>query len=59
MTESLICNLEHERPIRAVVKLEVKSSRAGRPGHPMVRLIAVCTSHARELRKFGIEVVGT
>jgi len=39
------------------VKLEIKSTRAGKPGHPMIRVVAVCATHARELRRLGLELV--
>jgi hypothetical protein len=51
------CDLVHDRPARAVVKLEIKSTRAGRPGHPMTRVTAVCATHARVLRELGFELV--
>lgn len=57
MAEKLTCDLEHERRVQATVKVEVKSTRAGRPGHPMIRMAALCSAHARELRRFGLEVV--
>lgn len=51
------CDLQHQRPARAVVKLQIKSTRAGKPGHPMVRVVSVCSKHARQLRELGIELV--
>lgn len=57
MANKLTCDLEHTRAVPATVKLELKSTRAGKPGHPMIRVIAVCTSHARQLRRLGLEVV--
>ncbi len=51
------CDLDHVRPRPAVVRVQVKSSRARRPGHPMIREIALCNSHARQLREFGIQIV--
>jgi hypothetical protein len=57
MAEAVYCDLEHARPARATVRLEVKSTRAGRPGHPMIRVVAVCASHARQLREIGLELV--
>lgn len=57
MAEAMVCDLDHSRPAKAAVRLEVKSTRAGRPGHPMVRVIAVCARHARELRDFGLDLV--
>jgi hypothetical protein len=57
MAEAKTCDLEHARPVRAVVKLELKSTRAGRPGHPMIRVIAICPAHVRQLRDLGLEVV--
>lgn len=57
MADRLKCDLEHGRAVPAVVKLEIKSTRAGRPGHPMIRVAAVCASHARALRKLGLELV--
>jgi hypothetical protein len=47
------CDLEHDGPRVAVVRVEVKSTRASRPGHPMVRTAALCTAHARQLRAHG------
>lgn len=57
MADQLRCDLQHAKAVRAAVKLEIKSTRAGKPGHPMVRVAAVCASHARELRKLGLELV--
>jgi hypothetical protein len=57
VAEKLTCDLEHERQVRAAVKLEIKSTRAGKPGHPMIRVTAVCAAHARELRKLGLELI--
>ena len=53
----LECDLEHERPRAAAVRVEIKSTRARKPGHPMVRKVALCAAHARQLRKLGLEVV--
>jgi hypothetical protein len=52
-------DLDHVRPRPAVVRVQVKSRRARRPGHPMIRELALCGAHARELREFGIDIVGT
>ncbi len=52
------CDLDHARPRLAVVRVQVKSTRARRPGHPMIRELSLCGSHARQLREFGIEIVG-
>lgn len=57
MGEKLTCDLEHARNVQAAVKLEIKSTRAGKPGHPMIRVVAVCATHARELRRLGLELV--
>jgi hypothetical protein len=54
----LECDLEHDRPRAAAVRLEIKSTRASRPGHPMVRQAALCATHARQLRNMGLEIVG-
>lgn len=51
------CDLDHQRSARAVITLHIKSTRAGKPGHPMVRVVSVCAKHARELRDLGIELV--
>jgi hypothetical protein len=51
------CDLDHERPRVARVRIEVKSVRSGRPGHPMVRDISLCAMHAEQLRALGIEIV--
>ena len=53
----LECDLEHERPRAAAVRVEIKSTRANKPGHPMVRQAALCAAHARQLREMGLEVV--
>ncbi len=57
MADKLMCNLDHPKPVAAALKLEIKSTRVGKPGHPMVRTIAVCKSHAQTLRKAGVEIV--
>jgi hypothetical protein len=57
MSDKLICDFDHQRRVPAALRLEVKSSRAGKPGHPMIRAVAVCASHARELRRLGLELV--
>jgi hypothetical protein len=54
----LECDLDHDRPRAAAVRLEIKSTRASKPGHPMVRTAALCAAHARELREMGLEIVG-
>ena len=41
----------------ASVLVEIKLTRASKPGHPMVRKAALCAAHARELREIGLEVV--
>lgn len=53
------CELPHDRPRVATVRVEIKSTRVGRPGHPMVRTAVLCAAHARQLRDLGFEVVGT
>jgi len=57
LTENLTCDLNHKRSVPAALKLEIRSTRAGKPGHPMVRVAAVCIAHARELRRLGIELI--
>jgi hypothetical protein len=52
------CDLEHERPRVATVRVQIKSTRLSKPGHPMVREAALCATHARQLRQMGLEVVG-
>jgi hypothetical protein len=52
------CDLEHDRPRAAAVRLEIKSKRVNKPGHPMVREAALCATHARQLREMGLELVG-
>lgn len=59
MAKQLVCDLVHERTVPAAIRLEIKSTRAGRPGHPMVRVMAVCATHARELRRLGVQLVGS
>ena len=51
------CDLEHARTAKATVRLEIKSTRAGRPGHPMVRVLTICSKHAQQLRDLGFEIV--
>lgn len=51
------CDLDHPRSARAVITLQIKSTRTGKPGHPMVRALSVCAKHARQLRDLGIELV--
>jgi len=55
--QRLVCDLEHDRPRGAVVRIEIKSTRASRPGHPMVRDAALCSAHAKQLRDMGLEIV--
>jgi hypothetical protein len=57
VADKLTCDLEHTRAVPATVKLEIKSTRAGKPGHPMIRVVAVCAPHARQLRRLGLELV--
>ena len=52
-----ICDLLHERPRPAILRVEIKSNRATQPGRPMVRTVFVCASHARALRGIGIDLV--
>jgi hypothetical protein len=52
-----VCELEHDRPRAAAIRVHVKSTRIGKPGHPMTRELAVCATHAKELRGIGIEVI--
>jgi hypothetical protein len=56
--DKLMCDLEHRRAVPATVKVEIKSTRAGKPGHPMIRSAALGAAHARELRRLGLELVG-
>jgi hypothetical protein len=56
-TRKLTCDLEHDRPRSAVVRVEIKSTRASKPGHPMVREVVLCATHARQLREIGVEIV--
>jgi hypothetical protein len=57
MAQALKCDLDHARDVPAAIKLEIKSTRAGKPGHPMIRVIALCATHARRLREMGFELV--
>ena len=57
MAQVLTCDFEHQRTVPAVVKLAIKSTRARKPGHPMIRVTAVCATHARELRRLGLQLV--
>ena len=34
-----------------------ESMRASKPGHPMIRVTAVCATHAPELRRQGLQLV--
>jgi len=52
------CDLEHDRPRAAVVRIELKSTRANKPGHPMIRQAALCSAQAKQLREMGLEIVG-
>lgn len=51
------CDLEHDRPRAATIRVEIKSTRVSKPGHPMVREAALCATHARQLREMGFELV--
>ena len=51
------CDLPHARTTRAVIRVQVKSNRIDKPGHPMTRDLSLCAGHARELRSIGIELV--
>jgi len=53
------CEMEHERARPAVVRVQVKSTRIGKPGHPMVRERSLCLAHAKQLRDLGFEVVAS
>jgi hypothetical protein len=57
MAHVAYCDLDHGRPVRATVRLEVKSTRSGKPGHPMIRVVSICASHAKRLRDLGLELV--
>jgi hypothetical protein len=57
MTSESVCDLAHDRARPAVVRIVVKSSRVGHPGHPMVRDLMLCATHAQQLRHLGIEVM--
>ncbi len=59
MEKDAVCDLEHARAKRAVVRVVVRSNRVDRPGHPMVRSVMLCAAHARQLRQLGIEVITT
>jgi hypothetical protein len=52
------CDLDHARARIAVVRVQVKSTRLGRAGHPMTRELALCAAHARRLRELGVDIVG-
>jgi hypothetical protein len=54
----LECDLEHDRPRAAVVRVEIKSTRASKPGRPLVRTVLLCATHARQLRDMGLGIVG-
>jgi hypothetical protein len=51
--------MEHDRARPAVVRVQVKSTRIGRPGHPMVRERSLCLAHAKQLRELGFDVVAS
>jgi hypothetical protein len=51
------CDLDHDRMRPAVVRVVVRSSRVGKAGHPMVRELMLCATHARQLRQLGIEII--
>jgi len=46
--QALLCDLEHDRPRPAVVRLQIKSMRARKPGHPMVRETAGSAGHVQD-----------
>jgi hypothetical protein len=49
----LQCDLQHDRPRQAVVRVEIKSMRASRPGHPMIRRAALERPHHRRRDRGG------
>ncbi len=51
------CELDHARPAKAVVRVQVKSSRVGSAGRAMLRDLVLCAAHAKELRRMGIDLV--
>jgi hypothetical protein len=51
------CDLDHPRARKATVRVQIKSSRARSPGHPMVRDVLLCRMHAQQLRDLGLELV--
>jgi hypothetical protein len=53
----IYCDLDHPRARKATVRLQMKSSRAQSPGHPMVRDVLLCKMHAQQLRGLGLELV--
>jgi hypothetical protein len=57
MPDGKYCDLVHSRSVPATVRLEIKSTRTSHPGHPMTRVVTICASHARELRRLGLEFV--
>ncbi len=52
------CDLTHQRSTKAVIRMQVKSSRWGSPGRAMFRDLNICAAHAREFGKLGIDLVG-
>jgi hypothetical protein len=54
---SVNCELPHDRPAVAKIRLVVRSNRTDKPGRPMVRDLKVCSAHAKQLKAMGIEVV--
>jgi hypothetical protein len=44
MAQALMCDLDHKRGTRATVRLKIESTRAGRPGHSMIRVVAACAT---------------
>jgi hypothetical protein len=52
------CDLEHDRPRAATVRVEIRSTRANTPGHPMVRRAALCATHDLERGHFGATIGG-
>ena len=51
------CTFEHRRSVPAVVRVWVKSAKAGKPGHPVSRELMLCAKHATELRRMGGDLV--
>jgi hypothetical protein len=57
MAEQQRCELAHERATKATIRIRVRSNRLNSAGRPLEIDLAICSSHARELRGLGIQLI--